>query len=216
MSLTNLAKDIIGYLRAVNVILMLWNIEHFEFPIDNKLEVNLNLHSEELEEILQSVCEVSQAMTIYDDMRSAIDDIISSKNKSFYDREMVDFLLSLYIPSTERLYFTYEDKALFQEELKPILTESLIKLSDLILWARVKFYDLTPDAKITSALEFLNKIFSRIQSIAPSYMNSNHATENPTILERCITNWKEEVVYRVNTYHFDNLTGVEKVIRELS
>ena len=60
MGLKNDAKDVIGLLRGVNFIVLVWNIDSLSFPLDEKISQVLEKLQEDLSYLLELVSNISQ------------------------------------------------------------------------------------------------------------------------------------------------------------
>jgi hypothetical protein len=92
----NDAKDIIGRLRATNVLLLLLHVEEFTFLLDDTLRSLLD----EYRPLFQRMTDLVSGLANFGDMKSellsSIDDVLDPHSNTYYTRDYLDMLLSLY------------------------------------------------------------------------------------------------------------------------
>jgi hypothetical protein len=167
LALTNSAKDLIGYLRATVLILVVWRIWPLQFPLDADISRIMAGHRDKLEEFLECACEIAQTHGIGSEMRSAVDDILAESNLGFYDQKTVDLFLSLFSGGRDRLTFSYNDRESFQRETQPIFDRILEAAVDSLLWARAEYYDYDPSGTPQPLSPLLLHFLEVVRSIAP-------------------------------------------------
>jgi hypothetical protein len=186
MELNNSVKDVIGYLRAVNVVLVLWNFGGLRFPLDSSITGVLSEHEEQFEEILTLVTDTSGASSIMDEMRSAIDDIVDPSKPGFWDREWTTGVLCLYSSKREWVVFHYETVPTFHQELVPILVRVLVRLVDSALWLRIDCFERQPLWRPSNPIPGFLRIFTLIQDLVPSDVKLAPA---PELFRNCWLEW---------------------------
>ena len=170
--MTEAEKDIIGYLRGVFTVLILWRIEDFEFPLDSQIKNVITNYNNEFNEMLQCACKIAHAESLLDEYRSAIDDIVNTTDRPFYDQEWMNILLSLYAgkfeESREPLIFSFNDKVVFHNELVPVLERCIKALINLLAWSQVEHYSTYPNATPSSLQPYLSRFFEVLSGLIPS------------------------------------------------
>src|SRR5438874_13402241 len=96
MGLTNDAKDVVGLLRSVNLIIVLWNIDNLSFPLDNDFKRALASCRNNLENLVGVVCRICQMREEMEELSSAVEDLVPDAGRSYYTEENVTSLLSLF------------------------------------------------------------------------------------------------------------------------
>jgi hypothetical protein len=188
MTLNNDQRDVIGYLRAINVMLLVWNNSPIAtFPLDVEMDKLLQKHRPELERLLHLVCQISRmtSESHYSEARSAVDDLLSPEGR-FYDQETLDLLLVLYSGKRNKITFTYHDAMMFYQETKPIFRRLLFNLTGAMLWARVGFYAEHLEITLSPLVDLLLQALTIIFSIAPSQVALRVPEQ---LLEDCISWW---------------------------
>lgn len=214
MELNNATKDMIGYMRAVNVVLTLWDIDRIKFPLDSLILTSLSNNKEKLNELLGIISEISQSTPLLNEVRSALDDIVDSSKPDFWDKEWTGAILSLYSKKRELVNFHYEDSATFNNELRPIFIDLLSQLVSSVLWLRVAYYDRFPDKNLPSAISNFLQAFNIIHSMSPKDVTLLPSHE---LLRFCLSSWFYSETVQSNISSLPHTkTGLHKVLNEIS
>jgi hypothetical protein len=148
--MNNDAKDLVGRLRAVNLILMLLQIERFDFPLDDAICRLLIKHKLRLQQMLQIVSDLTNFGAMREELLSSLDDILDPASPGYYTQDCLDTLLSLYLGRREMVHLNYTDPL----SLRAFLTETCqSKTHDLfhsIMWLRLAFSSSYPNVVLPS------------------------------------------------------------------
>ena len=213
MALTNSAKDLIGYLRATALILVLWRIWPLQFPLDADISTIMAEHRDKLEEFLQCAGEIAQTHGISSEMRSALDDILAESHPGFYDREAVDLFLSLFSGGRDRLTFSYNDRERFQRETQPIFDRVLGAAVDSLLWARAEYYDYDPSGTPQPLSPLLLHFLEVIGSIAPRCAEHPAASQ---MYSTYVSRWMKSETVATNLASDSQASGLHRVAAEVA
>ena len=144
--MNNDAKDVIGRLRAINVLLVLLHLDGFAFPLDVAMKAVLSKIRPHLLRVIDLVSELTRFGQLASELQSSIDDILDPDSSTYYTRDYVDMLLSLYRGSEDSVRLNYEDKASVQAALIEVCLANVGALFQSIMWVRIAFYSCYPDA----------------------------------------------------------------------
>ncbi len=213
IALTNREKDIIGSLRAINWLMLLWNVEPILFPLDATITKLLKQYQSEFEELLKIAEEISQLSEIDDEMRSAIDDIASDSEGS-YSSEYVGLLLSLYVGDRNLEKFHYNDVPLFHRELAKVFKVISRSLIDAILWQRVNYYDWSSNFDLPSPLPQFSRFFAIVYTIVPP--NVALPASSNSLLTQSINYWlRSSTVQKALINNVEEKNGLTQVVKEV-
>jgi hypothetical protein len=213
LELNNDVKDIIGYLRGVILITIFWKSRPLHFPMDPFIEWSLGQCSPEFQELLDIACSISVTETIYDEMRSAIDDILDESRGDYYDQETVGLFLSLWAGDRVHRAFTYDEPARFIDETGPILDRMLLGFTESLFWVRAAYYERNPDAALPDPLPSLRRFLTILLSLAPT---DSKLPAMPDLLTICIVGWTNaDAVRKGMGLEPNGKSGLGRVVEEL-
>jgi hypothetical protein len=140
----NDAKDIIGRLRATNVLLLLLHVEEFTFPLDDNLRSLLDEYRPQLQRMTDLVSGLANFGDMKSELLSSIDDVLDPHSNTYYTRDYLDMLLSLYggRKDVERMF--YENIPAFRNRVATLVNLNVGELLQSVMWVRIAFYSCYP------------------------------------------------------------------------
>lgn len=148
--MNNDAKDLIGQLRAVNLILVLLQIKQFDFPLDDAIRRLLIEHQRRFHQMVQIVSDLANFEAMRGELLSSLDDILDLESPGYYTQDYLDTLLFLYRGQRELVHPNYTDPLSLRAFLTETCRSKIHDLSHSIMWLRVAFSSYYPDVVLPS------------------------------------------------------------------
>lgn len=164
--MNNNAQDIIGSLRAVNILLLLLHVERFTFPLDVDLSTILQRYHPRFVDMLDLVSELAQFDDARPELFSAIDDILHRQRSDFYTREYVELLLSVYNHPLEHKRVEFDHVATARVQLANLCVTKVSELVRSILWVRVAFRSFYPAQELPALSELWLSFCRQVSEVA--------------------------------------------------
>jgi hypothetical protein len=140
----NDAKDIIGRLRATNVLLLLLHVEEFTFPLDDILRSLLDEYRPQLQRMTDLVSGLANFGDMKSELLSSIDDVLDPHSNTYYTRDYLDMLLSLYGGRKDIERMHYENIPAFRPRVATLINLNVCELLQSVMWIRIAFYSCYP------------------------------------------------------------------------
>jgi hypothetical protein len=144
----NDAKDVIGRLRAINVLLLLLRIETPVFPLDNVIRSLLVEYRPRFLRMIGLVSELAHFGDLRSELLSCADDILDPASSTYYTQDYLDMLLSLYRGREHVLHLNYEDVASVRAVFIETCLLDVTELIQSVLWLRIGFETCYPDGPL--------------------------------------------------------------------
>jgi hypothetical protein len=149
----NDAKDVIGRLRAIFLLLILQRTRTPHFPLDDALRSWLQILRPQFVEMIDIVAELGSFGSSRAELLSCIDDIVDATSTTYYTQDHFERLLSIFADSEIVIRPNYDDEATFKQALRDICIKNMTKLLDSLLWLRIGFFSLEPMTEIAPLKE---------------------------------------------------------------
>jgi hypothetical protein len=187
MGLTNDAKDVVGLLRGINLILVLWKSETLSFPLDANFKRVLASCRNDLESLLEIVCRICQMQEEIGELRSAIEDLVPNAEAAYYTEETLTSLLSLFSGEEAFRSFSFGRPLDFHEQTRPILLSLFSRLVKAMFWVRVAFFDMNPSSSLPDLCADLKLACSALTKLCPPDVE---LPPSNNMLSRVIEDWR--------------------------
>jgi hypothetical protein len=215
MGLTNDAKDVVGLLRGINLIVVLWNSDTLSFPLDNDFKRVLVSCQHKLESLLGVVCRICQMQEEVGELRSAIEDLVPDVERTYYTEETLTSLLSLF-SGVETLHsFSFGRRLDFHRQTMPILLSLFSRLVKAMLWVRVAFFDMNPGSSLPDLCADLKLACSALTKLCPPDFEMPPSSD---MLSRVIKDWRAspDVKQGLELTKNEPDNGLHRILDELS
>jgi hypothetical protein len=167
VGLTNDAKDVVGTLRGINLIIVLWNSHDLSFPLDSDFKRVLATRRNYLASLLAIVCRICQMQAEGEELRAAIEDLVPDVGRIYYTEESLTSLLRLFSGLDALHSFSFDCPLEFHRQTKPILLSLLSRLVKAMLWVRVAYFDMNPGSSLPDLCADLKLASSILTGLCP-------------------------------------------------
>jgi hypothetical protein len=139
--MNNDAKDVIGHLRSLNIVLILLQFRSFQFPLDSLMKATLDNNRLMLLDMLSLVSELAHFGDKKSELESAIDDIPDHTGNGFYTSDYVEMWLSLLQGSRSVVHCDFSRVEDVKLKLRAHACDLLGELLQSIMWLRIGYRD---------------------------------------------------------------------------
>jgi hypothetical protein len=214
VGLTNDAKDVVGLLRGINLIVVLWTSDHLSFPLDNDFKRALVSCRNNLESLLGVVCRICQMQGEVEELRLAIDDLVPNAEPTYYTEENLTSLLSLFSGVETSRSFSFGRGLEFHRQTKPILLSLFSRLVKAMLWVRVACFDMNPGSSLPDLCADLTLACSLLRKLCPSDVEMPPSRD---MLSRVISDWRSspDVEQGLQLTKNEPSNGLYRIVEEL-
>lgn len=215
MTLSNVQKDVVGYLRAVHVLVAWWHCPTGAFPLDAEMARAIAVRRSALEANLGLAGAVAHLVTEAEvaELRAAVDGLPDG-NGAVYNERTARLHLRLYSGGQVRADLPFNDRVRFCAETRPVFETLLYNLVDACLWARITAYDRRDGTPVPPpGIAGLPMLVQGLCAAAPPGVG----LESPESLTRTLlARWLEsEPVGRSRSATRGRNTGLTRVLEEV-
>jgi hypothetical protein len=140
----NDAKDIVGRFRSTNVLLLLLHVEEFAFPLDDLLRSLLDEYRPPFLRMSDLVSGLANFGDMKSELLSSTDDVLDPLSNTYYTRDYLDMLLSLYGGRKDVERMNYENVPGIRTHVATLVNLNVCELLQSVMWVRVAFYSCYP------------------------------------------------------------------------
>lgn len=185
--MNNDAKDVVGRLRATNLLLVLSQIERFVFPLDTVLSSILVEHRSRFQQMINVVADIAHFGDMKHELLSSTEDILDPDSTDYYTQEYLDMLLSLYQGKTDLVHFDYDSVPSRNAMLAETCRSNLYALFQSIMWLRIAFYSCYPDIDLTP----LNEGWEAFCTVASEIGQQPFGFDRHSLFISSIRSWRD-------------------------
>jgi hypothetical protein len=168
VGLTNDAKDVVGFLKGVNLIIVLWNSNDLSFPLDSDFKRVLTTCRNNLEGLIAVVCRICQMQVEAKELSTAIEDLVPDVGRIYYTEESLTSLLQLYSVQNALHSYSFDRPLDLRRQTKSILLSLFSRLVKAMLWVRVAYFDMNPGLSLPDLCADLKMASSILTGLCPT------------------------------------------------
>lgn len=212
--MNNDAKDAIGRLRAINMLLLMLRIDRFDFPLDDQLRSVLTEHRPCLLTMVERVADLAHFGETKDELLSCTDDILDPTSNRYYTREYLDMLLSLYRGSRNVQHIQYENIGSVRAVLTEACCANVSELLQSIIWLRIAFDSCYPDVPLIPLRTGWVSFCELVIAIGGKSLDSSLAD----LINTSMRSWRfsEAVVATLSNENLDNMPHKNAFLRSFA